>query len=223
MRHKVLFSVLLGAFLCAAPALAEQIIHFTNGTSMPIRSHEIEGKMIHVDLGGDAFIAFPVSMVDKVVDAGKEVVLEPSNPGANKIMKVSGGPEGSFPLRGQAPSGGKPIPDGVDRKYVSPVETDPKTGLATVRPFAGGGHAAKQNLRVSGNQGLLRQGGTGDDGYRGTTRIGSRHVIGPVGPPGRKGRVPVMTMQPQPGPGPVAPPAEQPTEGSDSGDSGSEN
>jgi hypothetical protein len=90
--------------LATAPVLAEEVVYFTNGTSMPIRSHEIRGDMLHVDLGSDAFMAFPLYMVDKIEDAGKEVSLTPSFSAGNKIMAGrTPTTEGSYPVTGQAP------------------------------------------------------------------------------------------------------------------------
>jgi len=69
------------------PAAAEEIIFFTNGTSMPIRSHRIEGDMVHVDLGGNGFMAFPMFMIDRV-EGTDQVELKPSSsrPGSNRMV-----------------------------------------------------------------------------------------------------------------------------------------
>lgn len=222
MRPKLLLALVFALCVFAAPASAEQIIHFTNGTSMPIRSYEVSKGMIHVDLGGDAFIAFPFSMVEKIVDAGKEIVLDPSTPGANNVMKVSGGPDGSFPVRGQAPPERRSIPDGLDRTKTTPVEVDPKSGLATVRPFGAGAQAGKQRMSVAGNRSLMGGGGGAEGTYRGTTPVGNRHVIGPLGPPGRRRSVQVTTMQPTPNAGGTQVRGSQNSNGSNPGSSGSE-
>ena len=79
--------VLMALVALALPAAAEQIIHFTNGTSMPIRAHEIRGDMVHIDLGGDAFMAFPYDKVESIVEAGKNVLLPASS--ANQMGKTA--------------------------------------------------------------------------------------------------------------------------------------
>ena len=60
-------------------AFADEIVHFTNGAEMTVRSHVVEKEkdMVKLDLGGNSFIAFPMAMVDKIVSSGKDVFLNP--------------------------------------------------------------------------------------------------------------------------------------------------
>jgi hypothetical protein len=46
--------------------------------------------MVRLDLGGNSFIAFPMSMVDKIVSAGKDVFLNPTFHPANQAVAGSG-------------------------------------------------------------------------------------------------------------------------------------
>jgi len=73
----VLVAVALGSLPFAA--FGDEIVHFTNGAEMTVRSHTVENarEMVRLDLGGNSYIAFPMSMVDKIVSAGKDVFLNP--------------------------------------------------------------------------------------------------------------------------------------------------
>jgi hypothetical protein len=67
LTYIILALVLVGL---SGASLADEVVTFTNGTSMPVRSHHVEDGMLHVDLGGNAFLAFPEDMVDGLM-AGK--------------------------------------------------------------------------------------------------------------------------------------------------------
>lgn len=74
---------------------ADEIVHFTNGAEMTVRSHSLDKEMVKLDLGGNSFISFPMAMVDKIVSAGKDVFLNPTFHPANQA--VAGSPSGSSP------------------------------------------------------------------------------------------------------------------------------
>ena len=155
------------------------------------------------------------SMIEKVVEAGKGVVLDPSVPGANQIMEVGGGPEGSFPLRGQAPTRHRLSPAGKDRSRAAPIEFDKKTGVAAV-PFTPGAAPNGRNLDTIGNTSSRRPGD-----FRGTTRVGNRQAIGPL--PGRRRGVQLSRAQFSPSDTGNPPPKERDPVSPGSDDSGSEN
>jgi len=73
-------------------ALADEVVHFTNGAEMTVRSHAVEKQMVKLDLGGNSFISFPMSMVDKIVSAGHDVFLNPSFHPANQAVAGAGTP-----------------------------------------------------------------------------------------------------------------------------------
>jgi len=77
-------------------AFADEIVHFTNGAEMTVRSHAVEKDMVKLDLGGSSFIAFPMSMVDKIVSAGRDVFVNPSIHPTNQA--VAGSSAGNVPL-----------------------------------------------------------------------------------------------------------------------------
>lgn len=83
-RYSLLLALLV--LLPALPAAAEEIIHFNNGATMAIRAHELEGDMIRVNLGAGAVMAFPVSMVERVVKGGQDVFTGPGYEPSNQAV-----------------------------------------------------------------------------------------------------------------------------------------
>jgi mRNA-degrading endonuclease toxin of MazEF toxin-antitoxin module len=58
---------MISAVAAATPvAFADEVVQFTNGAEMTVRSHAIEKDMVKLDLGGSSSITFPISMVDKI-------------------------------------------------------------------------------------------------------------------------------------------------------------
>jgi len=163
------------------PSAAEEIVYFKTGQSMPIRSHEVIDGMLTVDLGDNNVMAFPEFTIDRIEIAGKTVSLKPSyGHGANRRVPS---PQGSYPVQGRRPVEREAISQ--DHSKATPVETDPRTGLAFYRPQ---GHreapnrsrmAVTGNMRIFGNN-PTRQGA--GDTYTGTTQLGNRHVIGGIEP-----------------------------------------
>jgi len=76
-------------------AFADEVVHFTNGAEMTVRSHTIDKdkQMVRLDLGANSFIAFPMAMVDKIDSAGRDVFLNPVFHPSNQA--VAGGAGGS--------------------------------------------------------------------------------------------------------------------------------
>jgi hypothetical protein len=109
-------TVLATLGLIASTAYADEIVHFTNGAEMPVRSHSVdkEQSMVRLDLGGNSFISFPMTMVDKIVNAGQDVFLNPVfHPANQAIGGVPGTAIADTTVRGNAGSVGfKPQPDG---------------------------------------------------------------------------------------------------------------
>ncbi len=86
--------VALGA---ASTATADEVIYFTNGTTMTIASHRVEKDMIYVDLGSNSRMAFPVSMVDRVETGSGSVVLNAAFHPANQALPGAAGGGSSAP------------------------------------------------------------------------------------------------------------------------------
>ncbi len=122
--------------LVVSPALADEVVYFTNGTYLLVTSHTIEKEMISVDLGGSSKMAFPLQMVDKIESAGRNVYLNPTYHPANQAvagpaaggMVSNGGVypvtgAGSVPsrLRSPHPTGGTGVPlnGGLDAQQLA--------------------------------------------------------------------------------------------------------
>ena len=109
------FLVLSFAGLLPLAAFAEEIVHFTNGAEMTVRSHVLENdkSMVKLDLGGNSFISFPMSMVDKIVSAGRDVFLNPGfHPSNQAIAGGSGARHSDTTVRGAGDAVGyNPRPD----------------------------------------------------------------------------------------------------------------
>ena len=134
MAKIVIRVLLLLAVLGLLPSvvLADEIVHFTNGAEMTVRSHAVEqdNTMVRLDLGGNSFIAFPMSMVDKIVSAGQDVFLNPSfHPSNQAIAGVPGS------VVAGAPGMGSTVADTAIRGGAAPV------GFVTPRGVTGGAGA----------------------------------------------------------------------------------
>ena len=221
MRWKI--AILVSA-LVAVPAAAEEILHLKSGATMPIATHEVRGQMIHVDMGGNAFMAFPLSMVDWIEKAGANVLLQPSFHANNVMAPGPPDPTRSYPARG--------IPNRsntgqlLKQRQQTPnphVAVDSKMGIAVYRPTPHGSRA-KRSLAFWGNRALLEQ---QSGGPLGTTRVGDRFVISreaqlhqspAIGVQQRvRGRPPAKPPTP-----PTPPPASDPSQGSSGGSSDGE-
>ena len=172
--------VALALSAVALPVLGEEILYFKSGSAMPVVSHKVDGEMIHVDLGDNAFMAFPLTMIDRVERAGKNVMLRRSNAGGTNVMQARPDPTGSFPVSGQAQSRNS------DRSRFNgdPEDADPsvemdESGVQVYRPWGNSSHPGKARVGLAWNQRILENSGAG---YRGATPIGNRHTIGSTVP-----------------------------------------
>jgi hypothetical protein len=99
MRRHILRIFFVGAgFLLAGPTLADEIIYFTNGTAMGIRTHRIDKGMIYVELGTNSTLAFPAASVEKIEQAGRQVYGGGTANQAVAGAPGSGGPQASAPM-----------------------------------------------------------------------------------------------------------------------------
>jgi hypothetical protein len=122
MRLHVAAFVLAGIAAGSTAAVrADQVVYFTNGTSMEVRGHTLDGAMIRVDLGGGAVVGFPQVMVERIEDRGKSVYTNPAFRPANQAVAgstgatrvevdttaIAGVPPGArYRLAGPRPAGG---------------------------------------------------------------------------------------------------------------------
>ncbi len=184
MRKLGLFALALALF--AAPALAEEVIYFTNGSSMPILDHIVEEEMVKVDLGEAGFMAFPMTQVDRIEKAGREVYQNPSR--ANQMFAKPKGSGGDEPVYGRRPAafvaGKKPGVNSMQRNRDNPNPniTKDANGLAVYSPL-GEPPSVKNRLLLAGHS-SIRSAPVSDDssnGIVGTRAVGSKHQMDPPG------------------------------------------
>jgi hypothetical protein len=172
--------LLLAVLTLAFPAMAEEVIHFTNGTSMAIQSHTVEEGALRVRLSTDAIMAFPLDQVDHIETTDGVVTVMPE-PGANRMVPGSSSGYRSSSVGGTArtvlPSRhrGRAWDGGVREE--NPSIGTAKNGLAVFKPFANGppnrrgfGLTGRRELYAGSNAG-------GRPGLAQTTQIGGRHVL----------------------------------------------
>jgi len=148
------FLAALGCLL-VAPSYADEILFFTNGTTMAIRGHLIKDGMIHVDLGAKASMAFPASAVDRIELSGKPVYTS----GTLANQAVAGAP-GSTEQDGRASVPPQYMPGGGGAR-------PPATGAASGAPAAAmGGSPVSGRLSSAQNP-------TGQTAPTGMQRIGN--------------------------------------------------
>jgi hypothetical protein len=134
----------VGAFLVVASVgllcpvvFADEVVHFTNGSEMAVRSHTVEQNMVKLDLGNNSFIAFPMAMVDKIANAGRDVFLNPtfhpSNQavaslavGADTSIHGTGAPVGFVPQANAKGGNGVMLGEAAD---ALPQEVQPNSGM----------------------------------------------------------------------------------------------
>jgi hypothetical protein len=221
MRVRGLAIVAAFGVAFAGTVAADEIVYFTNGTAMPIRSHKVENGMIRVDLGNDSAMAFPLSMVEKVENAGRNVFQNPSFGPANQAVGpvgTSGGGSAAAPAatgyatlpsrnRARSAAGGREPANSEDQLALggpaNPAPPEPSAGPT----------AAVRRMRAMGRMTT----GPGEDG---TLQRGGRIVIGSRNPQtGAPTPKPIVgfgprTTEPAETPEP-APEADEPVEGND--------
>jgi hypothetical protein len=182
MRLQRFIPLLLLLLCLTGPALAEEVIYFTNGTSMAIRSHALQGEMIHVDLGSDSFMAFPLRMVEKIEQAGKAIALRPSfSGGTNVITSRVPDPGGSYPVKGSYPGHRGKNAEDLPR-IISADEMEKRggnIGLEVHRPMQGHEAENRRALGVTRRGNAVGLSGGGANGeVLGTRKLGTRNIIG---------------------------------------------
>ncbi len=99
MRAKWCILVLGVCIGSATVASAEEIIYFTSGGYMKIYSHELQGDMVKVRLDGEASMAFPSKLVEKIENSSGIVYGGPTNPVyPNQIVPRAPGAEPPYPV-----------------------------------------------------------------------------------------------------------------------------
>lgn len=156
---------LIVVVLAAGAAFAGEIVHFTNGTSLPIKTHEVQDGMIHVDLGSNAVIAFPAAQVDRITRDGADVYLRDGGSPANVSVPSPGGQgnaRSQFVVSSPPMTGAGDVPSSVRRRASGgggdslPYGWQARGGAAdgevgTMRPLPNHPNRAARRLSVTGN------------------------------------------------------------------------
>jgi hypothetical protein len=161
MRHKILWSGLALALLLGGPVVAEEVVYFSNGTTMAILDHTVEEGMVHVRLGVDSSIAFPAASVDRITKAGKDVFVGSEiEGGAHKNKMVQGSTQTSPVLDTRVT--GRPMSHQIRGRWIGNevennphVVRDPRTGLAAYRPFPNNEHPGLAARQATGRLDML--------------------------------------------------------------------
>jgi hypothetical protein len=174
---------------------ADEVVHFKSGSTMPIVSHKIEAGMIYVDLGDNAQMAFPMSVVERVVEAPRGTMFGRGSGGSSNVMSASPNGAGEFAAQQE------PLPalqaDGTVNGQTEERGYDPAidvvNGVAVYRPVAGSGNPAKADTAVTGHS-RVRESRGGPGALNGARQVGTHQVIGaPKRRGGGSSSAPVIT------------------------------
>lgn len=228
-RRTAIPLLVLACAVLAGPALAKDVLLFTNGKHLAVDSFEVVDGMIYVDIGHDE-MAFPREQVEKIIRG--EAGSREDGTGGNRMVA---GTERSARRDTDTTTGrGPTIADtGLDPSLAGGVEED-DSGTRGYRPFARSSAANRRGLAVTGSHRVT--GGpqverASDAELKGVTRMGDRLVIGGTGPrrrPGEKPKPVAVPLEALPnGPiegglpvGTLAPPSDPPQGEAPSGDTG---
>ena len=170
MARKALISCIFALVVLASPAFADEIVYFTNGTSMAIESHVLLDEAVRVNLGGQAFMEFPREQIDKIETASGRLSLTAA--GANRI--VPGGH--ATPVTSQSRS---------KRAFGTTVGNKPavnqdfgiaENGLAVYKVFGSNAAANKGRFGATGRRELQNASGV-RSAMPGTRRVGSTTAL----------------------------------------------
>ena len=172
MQRKYLVPSLLVLAVASVPALADEIVYFTNGTSMPVQSYSIEDGTIRLDLGDQAYVAFPVEQIDRIETVDGQVRKADSS-SANRM--VGGVSTGAVPSRHRR----QPGSNSATRRSTAGAPVETHKGVAISRPYWDSPSRAKRQLAtvVSGNAAAQSGSGTAENGPVGASRLGSRYTV----------------------------------------------
>ena len=178
MRRLILFAPAVLLVLIGGSVAADEVVHFKSGGTLPIVSHKIEGGMIHVDLGDNAQMAFPMSVVERVVEAPRGTMFGRGAAGSSNVMSASPNGAGEFAEQNAMPAlqadgavNGQPEEKGYDPAL------DVVNGVAVYRPVAGSGNPAKADTAVTGHS-RVRESRGGPGTLNGAHQVGTHQVIG---------------------------------------------
>lgn len=186
MRLKHLIPLLLtAAVLLSGPVLAAEILYFTNGTSMPVKSHAVDGDMILVVLEEAGQMAFPMEQVEKIETSYGQVYPSRGKRTANQMVGGQGTVTGVRPGRYNRDRW-----EMTGLPQQAPADTDAR-GVAVQRPHYRANQPAATRIATTGGRGLVDRPVTTsaeNGGVVGTSRLGQHYVMPPKN---RSGRTPI--------------------------------
>jgi len=150
--------------VASVPALADEIVYFTNGTTMVIETHEVDEATgnLRVQLPGAGMMEFPLDQVTQIEDARGAVSI-PGQPANVVVRGRNHRIQGSRPARHRReewqPTLGSKAPDN---------EFGVSNGIVTTRPFGADATPNKRQIAVTGRRNLNRV-----DSSRSTLNSGS--------------------------------------------------
>jgi hypothetical protein len=212
MRRHVGALIVAGiAALAPLAVRADQVLYFTNGTSMEIRGHTVEGAMIRVDLGGGSVLGFPNTMVERIEDRGQRVYQNPAYRPANQAVagSSSGAPRAEMDTTAIAG-----VPPGARFRQAGPRPAggvDPNDPLVQAAYGEAGVPSAPRTQSASAGNGRIKVRGRMSpsaqisDAPLGAVPEGGNFAIDDADP-GKRTGVSIMSIQPKSGT-PAPPPS----------------
>lgn len=197
--------LLLVLVASAVPALADEVVYFTNGTTMAIRSHEVDKDMIRVNFGAGAVMAFPIAMVERVQLGSRDVFTGPAYRPSNQAVPGAEGSsaqtvevsrdntitaEGNLPARYRMNGGESTARAGGDDSFTAPGSA----GQSGRR-----GPAARLRRPNDRAAGLTRA-------PEGSVLMGDQYMLSSRSPEATPNKPEILTFGPRSGPDAGAPP-----------------
>lgn len=214
-RHLGILIVTGTALLLPSAVLADQIVYFTNGTSMQIQGHKVDGSMIRVDLGSGSAVGFPTTLVERIEDRGQRVYQNPAFKPANQAVAGSSSSGTRTTMDTTAIAG---VPPNARFRQAGPRPAggiDPNNPLVQAAYGEAGVPAAPTAQTASAGNGRIKIRGRMSasapmaGGPLGAVPEGNNYAID-GGDPGKRSGVRIMSLQPKSGtpvPPQDAPPA----------------
>ncbi|HEX5042630.1 MAG TPA: hypothetical protein VFV75_06975 [Candidatus Polarisedimenticolaceae bacterium] len=153
MHHRSRPAALLILLACLAlgPAsLADDVVHFQNGTFMKVQGYTVEGDTIKVNLGPGASMSFPRNLVESIERAGRTVYPQTSSGPANVV--VSGSAGGQVTSSQYLQRGTEQIPANAR----AALGLTPPSADATAPDKDGAPRPDRGSFQMNGNHGQIR-------------------------------------------------------------------
>ena len=149
MIHRTRLALLgLVALAASSVAMADDIVHFANGTFMKVQGYTVEGDMVKVTLGPGATMSFPRTLVESIERSGRTIWPQASGSTANVVASGSG-------VGGMASGGGQYIQSGADQ-VPSRHRAGATSGESGIDAKAAGERPDQAEYQMSGSRAPLR-------------------------------------------------------------------